>query len=73
MNAKPPGSEKKVTSLKMRFGRDLRYHFEDPELRRRGGDGYEFDGTERDWLLMPQEENPRTDGTWATPAKPGYY
>lgn len=31
---------------RMCLGHDLRYHFEDPELRRKGGDDYVFDGKE---------------------------
>lgn len=31
---------------RMAFGHDLRYHFLDPELRRKDGDDYVFDGKE---------------------------
>jgi len=36
-------------NFKMRFGTDLKYHFEDPELRRRCGDTGAFEWYEPDW------------------------
>ena len=37
---------RKETNLRMRFGTDYRYHFEDPEIRKKGGDTGEFEWIE---------------------------
>lgn len=43
-------------NLKMRMGMDMRYHFEDPELRKRGGDAEDVEWMEFDpeVLLRPE-------------------
>ena len=40
------GNEPPKRNYRMRMGNDYRFHFEDPELRKKAGDGYEFCGNE---------------------------
>ena len=45
MTDRPPEEKREETngrSYRMRFGTDLKYHFEDPELRQKCGDSAEF-------------------------------
>lgn len=56
-------------NYRMRMGNDYRFHFEDSELRKRGGDDYEFIGNE----LGTQEpelyiiRSDRPDRSWKIP------
>lgn len=42
--------ERSKGGYRMRFGTDLRYHFEDPALRAKGGDKAEFEWIETTFI-----------------------
>ena len=48
--------EKPGPNLRMRMGADMKFHFEDPELRKRGGDteNVEWMEFDPDILLRPE-------------------
>ena len=49
------GQEPQKPNLRMRFGTDMRYHFEDPDLRKRGGDSEDVEWMEFDPDILLRE------------------
>lgn len=59
---RPSGQAEAKMGYRMLFGKDLRYHFQDPKLRRKGGDAYDFDGTEYWRMRYSRDELQRMRG-----------